>query len=122
LALVALVVRQAEDKAAQTETTLFFQPQHLLVVATELVFYRLVETLVALAVRVEEPQKTEVELAVLEILHQHHHPKEVVAAQQHPEAQKAVLVVVAHPLWEQVELALAQRSLVVLVVRVLRHL
>jgi hypothetical protein len=43
-------------------------------------------------------------------------------AQRHLEAQKVALAVVAHPLWEQVELGLAHQNLVVLVERVLQAL
>jgi hypothetical protein len=107
------------DKAEQKEATLFFHPLHLPAVDMVVDGEQPEELQVALVAPVAVAQKMAAQQAALEILHQHHQPKVLMAAQLLPVEPKAVLVAAVQLLREQVELV---RGLQNLVARVGREL
>jgi hypothetical protein len=94
--VVEQAAQLAEDKAEQMEAILFSQPLRLQVVDTAVDGELLEELPEVLAVLVVVGQKIVAQQEALEILHQHHQPKELMAAQLLLVVQKVVPVVEAH--------------------------
>jgi hypothetical protein len=96
LALVEQAVQLVVDKTAQTAMILSSQPLRLLVVDMVVGGEPLEELLVVPVVPVAVAQKIAAQQEALAILHQHHQPKVLMAAQLLLAAPKAVLVVAVH--------------------------